>query len=174
MTDEQFHNLALPEHPLFKEDPLRQVALRYQHYIRGVPEEVYRTAKTDLGLYYTTKRKSDMGQFRTPPLRYLEYTAPYMHNGVFATLEEVIDFYDAGGGDDPTKSPLLKPLDLNEDEKWDLLIFLESMSGEEIRMTPPTLPRYEPTKLTQLSELGNQLASRDTNLHEPAGTRVDE
>ena len=141
-TDEKFHALGLPENPLFTKDPLRQVALRYQHYTRGVPEEVYRSANTDLGLYYTTKREADIGKFRTPPLRYISYIGPYMHNGVFETLEEVIDFYDQGGGDSPNKSPLLKPLGLTEDEKWDLLEFLESMSGDEIRMTPPELPKY--------------------------------
>ncbi len=150
MTDEKFHNLAVPENPLFTKDPLRQISLRYQHYIRGVPEEVYRSATTDLGLYYTTKRDADIGQFRTPPLRYLSYTAPYMHNGVFETLEEVIDFYDAGGGeirDDRlgTKSQTLQPLGLSEDEKWDLLEFLQSLSGDEIRMTPPELPMYQPS-----------------------------
>jgi cytochrome c peroxidase len=143
-TDEKFHNLGLPENPLFTKDPLRQVSLRYQHYIRGVPESVYRGATTDLGLFYTTKRDADIGKFRTPPLRYTAYTAPYMHNGVFETLEEVIDFYDQGGGDAESKSPLLKPLDLTEDEKWDLLEFLESMSGEEVRITPPELPKYQP------------------------------
>ena len=142
MTDERFHNLALPENPLFEKDPLRQVSLRYQHYIRGVPEKVYRSATTDLGLYYTTKRNSDLGKFRTPPLRYISYTAPYMHNGVFETLEEVIDFYDQGGGDAAGKSLLLQPLGLTEDEKWDLLEFLESLSGDEIRITPPVLPKY--------------------------------
>ena len=144
MTDETFHALGLPEHPLFEKDPLRQVALRYQHYIRGVPEEVYRSAHTDMGLYYTTKRESDIGKFRTSPLRYLSYTAPYMHNGVLETLEEVIDFYDQGGGDAEGKSPLLKPLDLSENEKFDLLDFLESLSGDEIRVTPPELPEYAP------------------------------
>ena len=142
LTDEKYHNLALPEHPLFGKDPLRQVSLRYQHFIRGVPEEVYREAHTDMGLYYTTKRESDIGKFRTPPLRYISYTAPYMHNGVLETLEDVIEFYDQGGGDSDGKSPLLKPLGLTEDEKLDLLDFLESMSGDEIRITPPELPKY--------------------------------
>ncbi|MGB7347848.1 MAG: cytochrome c peroxidase [Pirellulaceae bacterium] len=142
LTDESFHDLGLPENPLFTKDPLRQVSLRYQHYIRGVPEKVYRSATTDMGLYYTTKRDVDIGKFRTPPLRYISYTAPYMHNGVFETLEEVIEFYDAGGGDVAGKSEMLKPLGLSEDEKWDLLEFLESMSGDEIRMTPPELPKY--------------------------------
>ncbi len=165
LTDEKYHNLGLPEHPLFEKDPLRQVSLRYQHYIRGVPEEVYRTANTDLGLYYTTKRKSDIGKFRTPPLRYISYTAPYMHNGVFETLEGVIDFYDAGGGEHAGKSQLLKPLNLTEDEKWDLLEFLESFSGDEIRMTPPQLPAYEPTKVAAISQPDDRVATR-TNANE--------
>lgn len=148
LTDEKMHNLAVPENPLFTKDPLRQVSLRYQHFIRGVPEEKYRTADRDLGLYYTTKRESDLGKFRTPPLRYISYTAPYMHNGVFETLEDVIEFYDTGGGEDENKSDLLKPLNLTEDEKWDLLEFLESMSGTEVRMVPPELPDYEVIQTT--------------------------
>ncbi|MEM7313710.1 MAG: cytochrome c peroxidase, partial [Planctomycetota bacterium] len=143
MSDEKYHAIGVPENSLFEEDPLRQISLRYQHYIRGVPESVYRNAKTDLGLYYTTKRKADIGRFRTPPLRHLEYTAPYMHNGAFETLEEVIEFYNEGGGDHPNKSRLLEPLNLTEDEQFDLLEFLESLSGDEIRMTPPELPQYQ-------------------------------
>ncbi len=144
MTDESYHDLGIPDHPLFQQDPLRQITLRFQHYSRGVSEEVYRSADTDLGLYYTTKRQQDKGKFRTPPLRYTLYTAPYMHNGVFETLEEVIDFYDEGGGEGHHKSELLNPLNLTEDEKWQLLLFLESLSGDEIRMRPPELPPYEP------------------------------
>ena len=53
-----------------------------------------------------------------------------MHNGVLATLEEVIDFYDAGGGSDPLKDPRLQPLNLVPSEKADLTAFLEAMSGE--------------------------------------------
>lgn len=142
LTDEKFHNLGLPENPLFETDPLRQISLRYQHTIRGVPEDVYRNAHTDLGLYYTTKRDADRGKFRTTPLRYIEYTAPYMHNGVFGTLEEVVDFYDEGGGDDPNRSPLLEPLGLTDDEKFSLVEFLMSLSGDEVMIYPPELPPY--------------------------------
>jgi cytochrome c peroxidase len=143
MSDEDYHFLDLPQNKLFEKDPLRQVALRYQHYIRGVPEEVYRNAYSDLGLYYTTKKDSDRGRFRTPSLRYLEYTAPYMHNGVFGTVEDVIDFYDQGGGDDPNQSPLIQPLHLTEDEKFELAEFLYSLSGSEIRIQTPKLPEYQ-------------------------------
>jgi len=80
-TDEGFHNVGVPTSPTFDTDILAQIALRYQHYARGVPAELYRKADRDLGLYYTTKREVDKGKFRTPPLRYLVYTTPYMHNG---------------------------------------------------------------------------------------------
>ena len=91
-----------------------------------------------------------MGKFRTPTLRYLTYSPPYMHNGIFYTLEEVIDFYDEGGGVDAiqkafghtTKTDKLKPLGLTKDEKAALVAFLESLTGEEITMNPPLLPEY--------------------------------
>jgi len=146
LTDESFHNLGLPMNPVFAENPLYQITFRYEQKIKGVPEHVYRTADRDYGLYYITKHEEDKGKFRTPPLREVSRTAPYMHNGVFFTLEEVIDFYNNGGGDDPHKSPLLKPLHLTEDEKNALLAFLESLSGEEIVVEPPTLPPYDVLK----------------------------
>lgn len=143
-TDESFHNLGVPKNPIFDQSPLHQITLRYQHLIRGVPEKVYRTAGRDLGLYYTSKRDEDRGKFRTPSLRELKYTAPFMHNGIFLTLDEIIEFYNRGGGDDPNKSPLLKPLGLSEQEKKDLKAFLESLSsdGPPHVMDPPELPSY--------------------------------
>ena len=67
-----------------------------------------------------------------------------MHNGVLATLGDVIDFYDRGGGEDANKSPLIEPLDLSDEEKGDLEAFLESLSGDELLMEAPQLPPYEP------------------------------
>lgn len=142
-SDQDYHALGVPKNPAFEEDPLRQIALRYQHFARGVDEELYRKADSDLGLYYTTKNENDKGRFRTPSLRELKYTAPYMHNGVFLTLEEVVDFYDKGGGESKNKSALLKPLNLSQDEKAQLLSFLEALSGDEILIEPPSLPEYE-------------------------------
>jgi len=142
-SDENYHNLGVPKNPAFEEDPLRQITLRFQHYSRGVPEPLYRTADRDLGLYYTTKRDEDKGKFRTPTLREIKYTAPYMHNGAFFTLEEVVDFYDQGGGQDPGKSPLLRPLRLSAQEKKDLLAFLLSLSSDKPIVVPrPALPEY--------------------------------
>ena len=146
LTDEKFHNVGVPKNPVFEEDTFAQTGMRYQHYIRGVPEALYRKADRDLGLYYTTKQEKHKGLFRTPPLRYLIYTFPYMHNGVFLVLEEVVDFYDEGGGDDPNKSPLLKPLNLTDSEKEDLVEFLNSLSGSELLISPPELPPYVPMR----------------------------
>ncbi len=149
-SDEDYHDLGVPPHPAFASEPLRQIALRYQHYSRGVDEKaVYRKADRDLGLYYTTKRPADMGRFRTPSLRELVYTAPYMHDGVFRTLEEVVDFYDRGGGDDPRKDPLVQPLGLSPEEKADLVEFLKSLSGDPIVIEQPTLPEYAATKMKE-------------------------
>ena len=71
-----------------------------------------------------------MRRFLTPTLRELKWTAPYMHNGTLATLADVVDFYDAGGGSDPLKDPRLRPLGLVPSEKADLVAFLEALSGE--------------------------------------------
>jgi cytochrome c peroxidase len=144
-TDEGFHALGVPRQPLYDSHPLVQIAVRWQNVQRDVPQAVYRGLEEDLGRYYRTREPADIGKFRTPTLRELKYTAPYMHNGAFATLREVVDFFDAGGGSVPNKSPLLKPLGLSEDEKNDLVAFLESLSMErplivEAPVLPPTLP----------------------------------
>ncbi|MFH2203267.1 MAG: cytochrome c peroxidase [Elusimicrobiota bacterium] len=136
-SDQGFHATGVPRHPAFEHIALRQITLRYQHVTRGVPEEVYRDADTDQGLYLSTLRKEDIGRFRTPSLRELKYTAPYMHNGIFQTLAEVVDFYNEGGGETPNKSPQLKPLALTAAEKDDLIAFLEALSGDEILLAPP-------------------------------------
>lgn len=150
LSDEKYYNLGVPENYAFEDDQSRQITFRYQQYSKGVTEEIYRTNKTDLGLYYVTKRSGDMGKFRTPMLRYLLYTAPYMHNGAFYTLEEVVDFYNEGGGDDQiienfdfgTKTDLIQPLGLSESEQRELIAFLESTSGAEIKTERPILPQY--------------------------------
>ena len=144
LSDERFHRLGVPENPIFEEDPLRQITFRFEQYAKGVPEEMYRKTRTDLGLYYRSKRKEHIGKFRTPSLRYTTYTMPYMHNGAFFTLDEVIDFYNEGGGQGlSVTSSLLKPLGLSDTEKQELLAFLETLSGEEIIVAPPELPPYE-------------------------------
>lgn len=151
-TDQDYHNIGVPPNKRWEEDGLAQITFRFEQYAKGQTEEGYRTAKSDWGFYYRGKNKLDRGKFRTPSLRYTMYTAPYMHNGVFYTLEEVVDFYDNGGMDEEgrttlfveNKSPLIKPLGLSDEEKEDLIAFLGAFSGDEILMDKPELPEYAP------------------------------
>ncbi len=146
LSDQKYYNLGVPRHEGWAEDGLKQITFRFELYAKGVSEELYRTTKDDLGLYFRSKERRDMGKFRTPMLRYTNFTAPYMHNGAFFTLEEVVDFYDEGGGANNfgTKTRILKPLGLSDEEKEDLVAFLEALSGEEITIQTPLLPEYAP------------------------------
>ncbi len=146
-TDQKYYNLGVPPAERWEEDGLAQVTFRYEQYAKGVTEEMYRSVKDDAGLYYRTKEKADMGKFRTPSLRYTLYTAPYMHNGAFWDLREVVEFYNAGGGTNEfaeNKTELIKPLGLSDDEIDDLVAFVEAFSGPEIEVAAPTLPNYAP------------------------------
>jgi cytochrome c peroxidase len=148
-SDEKFYNLGLPRQPLFAQIAKNQIGFRSQNYSAGMPEYVFRNTKSDLGLYPRTHNKEDMGKFRTQPLRFIEYTPPYYHSGVMDDLYEVVEFYNAGGGDDyvkadfgfTTKTARLKPLGLSDDEIDDLVAFLEGFTGEEILMRIPILPK---------------------------------
>jgi len=113
-TDNQFHNLGVPQAGPMKED---------------------------LGRFYVTRQERDKGAFKTQTLRSITETAPYMHDGVFKTLEEVVDFLDQGGGQNPNLSPMVKPLGLTQQEKADLIAFLKALAGEPIKFEMPKLPK---------------------------------
>jgi len=136
LIDNKFHALNVPEHPEFQADPrvaaTRRFVAKLYHY------EEYRNLQEDPGRYLITKDKKDWRAFKTPTLRDIAKTGPYMHNGVFETLEEVIDFFDQGGGFENT---VLRPLSLNEGEKKALTVFLvEALSGDDIKFTYPKIP----------------------------------
>jgi cytochrome c peroxidase len=80
------------------------------------------------------------GAFKTPTLRNITETAPYMHNGAYATLEEVIEHYVRGGDSKSNLSPNFKKAELNDEEKSDLLEFLKTLTGKPLKVTVPTLP----------------------------------
>jgi len=147
LTDEKYYNLGVPPLDEWEGDGLKQVTYRYEMYAKGSTEDFYRHSKDDPGFYFRTKQKADKGKFRTPSLRYTKYTAPYMHNGMLPTLRSVVEFYNAGGGENEfaaNKSPLMKPLGLTDGEIDDLVAFLESLSGDRITMEWPDLPDYAP------------------------------
>jgi cytochrome c peroxidase len=88
------------------------------------------TNTVDLGRYMVTKNAEDIGAFKTPTLREIARTAPYMHDGRFATLEDVVRFYNQGGIKNPHLDNTVIPLELTEPEQQDLVAFLRSLNGE--------------------------------------------
>jgi cytochrome c peroxidase len=86
----------------------------------------------DLGRFEVTLDPADRWAFKTPSLRNVALTGPYMHDGSFTTLAEVVDYYDAGGFDSPNKSDLVKPLHLDDGEKRALLAFLKALTGTRL------------------------------------------
>jgi cytochrome c peroxidase len=83
----------------------------------------------DLGRYEVTGNDDDRGAFKTPTLRNVEQTAPYMHDGSQATLAEVVDWYHQGGHPNPWLSDEIRPLNLTPQEKRDLVEFMKSLTG---------------------------------------------
>jgi cytochrome c peroxidase len=133
LIDNRFHALEVPEHPEFQDDPrvaaTRRFVAKVNHF------EKFRSLEEDPGRFLVTKRPEDWKAFRTPTLRDLSRTGPYMHNGIFETLEETIEFFDRGGAE------VLAPLGLTKQEKRDLRIFLEEgLTGDEIEVSPPKIP----------------------------------
>ena len=88
------------------------------------------------------KIDASLGAFKTPTVRDVEHTAPYMHDGSLATLEEVVDHYDKGGIANPALDPDMKKLGLTAQEKTDVVAFMKALSGETKKLDEllPTLP----------------------------------
>ncbi len=136
LAEDGFHALNVPESPEFERDPRVAATRRFVAKVSGY--EDFRNLAEDPGRYLVTREKRDWKAFRTPTLREIARTAPYMHNGIFSTLEEVIAFVDRGGGEGNTA---LKPLGLTEEEKKTLHSFLiEALTGEEIVVSVPAIP----------------------------------
>jgi len=96
---------------------------------------------SDNGLFDVTHDENDIGKFKTPTLRNLEYSAPYMHDGRFSTLEEVIEQYSHGVKFSSTVDPLMKKVNqggiqLNDDEKQSLLAYLKTLTDTSFVVNP--------------------------------------
>ncbi len=125
LTDESFHNIGL---------------------------DFYKTKYEDLGRYHVTNDINDLGKFKTPSLRELMSTKPWMHTGGFVDLEGIINFYNVRPSDQkmmenkkkdpmyPITDPLIKPLHLTRDEKQAIVSFLKVLSGTNTRMERPDFP----------------------------------
>jgi cytochrome c peroxidase len=132
LSDDQFHNLGVPSAPGKPLDEGRSasaIALLETSPFNSYGE-FFQGAGGKLPI-----APAVVGGFRTPSLRNLSRSAPYGHNGVFATLEDVVDFHLQGGGKDPstfagTVDPLLVPRDLSAEDRGALIEFLQSLDGD--------------------------------------------
>ncbi|NDC54598.1 MAG: cytochrome-c peroxidase [Planctomycetia bacterium] len=94
----------------------------------------------DLGRFAVTKDERDKGAFKTPTVRNVSLTAPYMHDGSIATLEEVVEWYDKGGHPNPGLSDKIRPLNLSTQDKADLLAFMQACTGPTPAVQTGRLP----------------------------------
>ena len=140
-TDGEYHFLGVPENETVFEEALREITLRRFFRTLGVSE--YATLTSDVGRFALTQEDADRAQFITPSLLEVAQTAPYMHNGVFETLEEVVAFYSEGGG----RQSELRPLNLSASEQSALVAFLEALSSELPEIELPETPEYQVMKL---------------------------
>jgi cytochrome c peroxidase len=94
------------------------------------------TRGTDGGVGDITLKPADLGHFKSPSLRNVEVTAPYMHDGRFATLEAVIDHYSSGGKNHPNKDVRIQPMHFTESEKAALIAFLKTLTDRQFLTDP--------------------------------------
>ncbi len=135
LSDQKFYNLGVADTDQLRVDPQHRSTRRYQLASMRLPMQ-----ESDPGRYRITKNPAEMGAFRTPPLRQVAQTGPYMHNGSFKTLAEVVAFLSEGGGDDVHKTTLLKKKRFSTEEQAALVAFLESLSGTVPELRRPHLP----------------------------------
>ncbi|WP_428605846.1 cytochrome c peroxidase [Sedimenticola sp.] len=99
---------------------------------RALIERVGEQTPADVGRYEVTQNPHDRWKYKTPSLRNIALTAPYMHNGSLSTLRDVVEFYNNGGVKNERLDPLIKPLQLTEPEKQALVAFLQSLTGSNV------------------------------------------
>src|SRR2546426_416768 len=132
-SDQKFHNIGIAAH---KTDFIG-LARKATAIVRGgdlkqIDELAIQTDLSELGRFLVTKSSNDIGAFKTPGLRNIAITSPYMHDGSFATLWDVMDHYNKGGVPNPNLDGGMQRLGLTEAEIDDLVAFLESLTSSKL------------------------------------------
>ncbi|MCU7803895.1 MAG: SCO family protein [Candidatus Thiodiazotropha sp. (ex Lucinoma borealis)] len=135
-TDNQLHNTGTGYRESMGIRPEKQqivvapgVTLEVE---RSVIDRVGEKPPTDVGRYEVTENPHDRWKYKTPSLRNVSLTAPYMHNGSLSTLLDVVEFYDQGGVPNELLDPQIRPLHLSQQEKQDLVSFIKSLTGSNV------------------------------------------
>jgi cytochrome c peroxidase len=141
------------EYALFTDNALHNTGIGYERSMGKEPEAIqmpiapgifatvtkahmdelgFEGPMEDIGFYEVTQDPDDRWKYRTPTLRNVALTGPYMHDGSIHTLREVIEFYRKGGVPNVTQSPMIRPLDLTDEEVDELVAFLETLNGDNV------------------------------------------
>ncbi len=135
-TDNSFHNTGIGYLEAMQTAPEKhRVQLApgvFAEVDAEIVDSVSESTANDLGRYTVTLDPSDRWKYRTPSLRNIALTAPYMHNGVFETLQQVVAFYNKGGVRNPELDSVIKPLKLDAAEQADLVAFLRTLTGDNV------------------------------------------
>ncbi len=136
-TDNDNHNTGIGyAEAMGKTDKIQRVQVAPGVYVdvaAALITSVAATKPNDLGRYEITQNPQDRWKYKTPSLRNISLTAPYMHNGSLQTLQQVVEFYNRGGIANENLDPLIKPLNLSKQEMADLIDFLNSLTGDNVQ-----------------------------------------
>jgi len=135
-TDQSFHDTGIGWHNAMAPEPeSRPVQLAPGIRVdvaSAIIDSVAERPPTDLGRYEVTQDPADRWRYRTPSLRNVALTSPYMHDGSLATLDAVVAFYNQGGHPHELIDPLIHPLGLSDDDQAALVAFLNALTGDNV------------------------------------------
>ncbi|GAA0405553.1 hypothetical protein GCM10009133_12720 [Cocleimonas flava] len=137
-TDNKLHNTGIGYNEAMGIKPVTErVVLAPGVFVEvdsAILDSVGEKKAADTGLYEITQNPDDRWKYKTPSLRNISLTAPYMHNGSLQTLYDVVSFYNKGGVKNKLLDPLITPLGLSEQEQSDLVSFLKALTGSNVDM----------------------------------------
>ncbi len=134
-TDNQLHNTGVGYRKTMSASKKQKVQLAPGVFVeveQSIINSVAELQPNDLGLYGISQQPEDLWKYRTPTLRNIVLTAPYMHDGSFETLKEVIHFYNQGGFANKNLDKLIRPLNLTEQEMLQLEAFFNALTGSNV------------------------------------------
>jgi cytochrome c peroxidase len=131
-TDDLFHNIGVGVTRIDFAAVSRKAAAAIESGASVDELALSNAEASELGRFLVTREPKDLGAFKTPGLRNMTLTAPYMHDGSEATLRDVIEFYDRGGNNNPYLDGGIRPLGLSDQEKSDLVALLETFTSTDL------------------------------------------
>ena len=132
-TDDLFHNIGVAA----KDVNFKELAGKVVAHPENLHTLAHDPGFNQLGRFIVTKEQKDIGAFKTPHLRNVALTAPYMHDGSEATLEAVIEFYDKGGNPNPWLDGGMRPLGLTAEERADLVELMKTFTSDDMERFAP-------------------------------------